>query len=622
MKTSFIQKEFRGLYTLRRANSIPTGFSAHSLNSDLSSSTQVGGMKGYSLFGHNDNTTDKITGQFTYERGFGLQSLLQIRDNASNSILELLIPDDNRNSSKGEWMQLVANFTTGKKMSFAPFNDSGTDNLLMSNGADNFSRWGGGVCKLATATVGAEATITVSKLTADPKTNATDGFGSTGTLVVRADDGTRTAITYTGKTADTFTGCTGTPAMSVNTGIAEAVDTSTYSAVGKYACIITAQGRVWGGGKSTAPTLLEYSAVGDFTSWSAGVNPDDPGNADFPDGGNIKALGSMDDWILIFKDDKVLGYALTYPSSTTRVSVRKFISGVGISNLYGLDLVGNDYIYVSPEGQIRQMSRVSAENIFTTVDLGHIIRPSIKDFVFTDAIIKYWRKERILMIACKKDNDSTENDRVIALQFSEDIEGNPIANIGIMDWWIGGMAIYNDELYFGNSGESKCFKAFDGYDKDGSPITWEYTTKIEDFGDEFMREKVDGLWIKGKIGAGTTLSIYSYLDDGGQTQTFTDEVKYVAETTGEILDIDNKIIITGITNPLGANALGTEPLGGTIAELDDLDYFGVFFPYPQNANPQNIQLMFTTSGQGQRVVIYAYGFRSVEDAKMLPFPKK
>ncbi len=625
MKTQFVQTEFRGLYTLRRANSIPRGFAAHTINSDLSSSSQVSQMKGYSVFGHSDNVTDEITSMFTYQRGLGFESMLQVRDNTSYAFLELLIPDDNRNSEDGEWLQLKADYATGYVISFAPYNDTGTDNLLMSNGSDYFSRWSGAVCKLATATVGSDATISVSKLTGDSKTNATDGFGSSGTLVVMSDAGVRTTITYTGKTASTFTGCTGTPAMSVNAGIAEAVDISSYTSIAKFKCILTAQGRVWGTGKTAAGTLLEYSEVGDFTNWTTGTNPDDPGNADFPEGGNNIALGSIDDWIIIFKENKVWGYSFQYPDSTTRVPIRKQISDVGIASLNALALVGDDYIYVSPEGEIRRLSRVQTENLFQTEDLANMIRPSIKDFVFTESSIGYWKKERILLIAAKKDSDSSANDRVITIQFSEDEKQNAIYNLGILDWWVGDWTVFGKQLYHGGSADSQCYKSFDGYDKNGTPVLWEYMTKIENFGDEFMKKQIDGIWIKGKIGAGTTLDIKTYYDENGRTQTFEGgryQIKYVAEDDGDIDDIDNGIIVTGISNPLGQNALGSEPLGGTIDDIDDLDYFACFMPYPINANPNNIQILFTTFGQGQRAVIYAYGFGKIEDANLTNYPIK
>ena len=57
------QSQYRGLDTLRTANEIPPFFAAHTLNADLSSSSQIAPFKGYSRFGNQANATDKITEQ-------------------------------------------------------------------------------------------------------------------------------------------------------------------------------------------------------------------------------------------------------------------------------------------------------------------------------------------------------------------------------------------------------------------------------------------------------------------------------------------------------------------------------------------------------------------------------
>lgn len=610
-KPTIEQNEFLGLYTLRRANEIPPLFAAHTLNSDHSSSSQITPMKGYTRFGNQANASDKIVNQFSYERGLGLETLLQVRDDGSNTILEYLNPSDNRNSANGEWIPLITNFTKDLIWSFAAFNDTGTDNLLMSNGTDNFSRWSGAVCKLGTATSGGEATLTVAKITGDPKTNATDGFPSSGTLTVKDDAGTTVSITYTGKTATTFTGCSGVTAMSVNAGIAEAVDVTTHSAVPKFRFIITAQGRVWGTNKIAAGTLLQYSKVGDFTDWTAGTAPDDPGSADFPEGGNNLVLGSIDDWIIIGKTKEMWAYSFQYPTSSTRVPIRKKISDVGVAAQKAFALVGSDYWYVSPEGQVRSVSRLEAENVFITEDLAHNISPTIKGFDYSDCSCIYWPKERIFLASAKSDSDQSANDKVITLQFSENSKGSANVSHGIMDWFIGDMAVYQEDLYFGGSSESRCHKAFNSFAKDGAPYIWEYTTRIENFGSEFVKKEVTMLAVKGLIGAGTTLNIEVLYNEAGS----------LTSVPLTISDTDTDYITAGISNPLGSTALGSEPLGGTVEDVDDLDHFLVYYPITNKAYPYNAQINFKTDGAGQRVVVTSYALYA-RDARAELSPKK
>src|SRR3990167_8703543 len=140
------QHEYRGLYSLRAASEIPRGFAAHTLNADLSSSSQIAPMKGYSHYANQSNPNNDIISTFLAEDGFGFQIPVIVRDNGTNCIFEYLNRGDTRNNVDGEWMPLVTNFTTALPMSFTLFNDTGTHNLLMSNGTDNLSRWSMAIC--------------------------------------------------------------------------------------------------------------------------------------------------------------------------------------------------------------------------------------------------------------------------------------------------------------------------------------------------------------------------------------------------------------------------------------------------------------------------------------------
>ncbi len=606
--------EFLGLNTLRRANEIGRHSAAHTLNADLSSSSQIAPLKAYSVFGKQYNATDKIVKQDEYERGLGHKSLLQVRDDGSNTILELLIEGDNRNSEKGEFVQLIDDFTTGKILSLAPFNDTGTDNLLMSNGADNFSRWNGAVCILDGAVSAAEGTLTVQKMSKQVKTNPTDGFDSSGDLIVNDDSGNRVVIAYTGKTDTTFTGCTNTPAMSDKAGIAQAVDTSTYSARKKFTFILTAQGRLFGTGVDSSPTTLYSSTVGDFTDIgdAAGSTPDAEIIEDFPEGGRNYALASIDKTIVIYKESQVWGLTFVYPSSTTRVAQRSKLSDTGIApSIKAIDRVDADYIHISPEGLLMRLSHIASEDLFNSEDLLEDIRPTIEDWVWDDAEVKYWKKKRTLIISGKTDSTQDNNNKAVIIQFSKDKKKRRIANIGILDWFIGAMAVYNQQLYFGGSVESECYKAFDGYSKNGAGYRFEYTTNIKNYGSEFKRKTIQGIALKGRIGAGTTLFMDILLDEFGKTAKYTRTIK----------QSDSDYVTQSPDNPLGVNALGSEILGGTKGDVSELDDFLVFYPLPIQAKPFNIQLNFYTDGEGQNVALFAYGI-AVVDAKTIDYPKK
>lgn len=589
----FERREFRGLYTLRKASELPLNFAAHVLNIDLGSSSQISPLPMYTLFGNQDNATHKTRNLFKYRRGSGFETLLHIRDDGTNTFLEYLNPGDNRTSANGEWTQLVSGLTTAKIMSFAPFNDTTVDNLVMSNGIDSVMRWSGAQCVLNGAHLSGAATLTVKKITGDPKTNATDGFPSTGNLTIKADNDTILTVAYTGKTATTFTGVTGfTADCAANAGVAHQVDTSTYSGMKKFAWLLTAQGRMWGGGVPGEETVLYASTVSDFTDLddSAGVTPNAPIVEDFPELGATIGAVAIDNWIVLFSEDQVIGIQFEYPTSTTRVARRKHISDIGLGSKKAIDRVGNDYIYASPSGQLRRLSRVMAEDSFFTEDLTDLIRPSIESFVWDDCSLRYWPKKRILVASAKSSSDVSDNDKLVYIQFSKDSQNNPIMNHGISDIFWGDGAVYDDNFYFGGSVESRIFKAFDGYSKNGAAYSAEYTTRLEHFGEEFSEKEILYLGVKGRIGAGSTINFDVLFDENGRT----------AEYPFDLDDSDDDYITQGVSNPLGTNALGSEPLGGTIEDVDELDPYEVYFEIPIKANPKMVQLNIHGDSAGQR----------------------
>lgn len=607
----FERRNYRGLYSLREASEIPPNFASHVLNADLSSSSQISPMKGYSRFANQSNPNNDIISAFLAEDGFGFQIPVVVRDNGTNTILEYLNRGDIRNNPDGEWLVLYASFTTALPMSFALFNDTGTHNLLMSNGTENLSRWSMGICVMDGAVAAGASTITVKKVTGDPKTNPTDGFPASGTIVYRDTAGAIKSLAYSSKTATVFTMTTpaDTTASATNTGVAEAVDTTTYSAAPKFRFIFTGHGRLYGTDAPTQPTVLQGSAVSDFSDFTNGTTPSSAFTEDFPEGGRNLALAVIDEWVIIFKERQVLGLGFQFPTSTTRVTTRKHISDVGIAYKYALTRVGNDWWYVSPGGQIRRLSRIAAESVFQTEDLNNLIRPTIANFLFDEAACGYFPRERIFVVSAKSDSDQGANNRVITIQFSEDEMGNPIINHGILDWFVNGWFIYQDNFYFGPSSGSRVYKAFDGYSKDNAGYRFEYTTRLEHFGKEYEQKQVLFLGVKGRLGAGTQLNVDVYFDEEAKTALY----EY------EISQDDSDYVTAGVSNPLGVNALGSEPLGGTIADVSDLDPFIVFFEIPQKANPHMVQVNFYTDGEGQRAVINSHAWY-VAESKMINPP--
>ena len=76
---------------------------------------------------------------------------------------------------------------------------------------------------------------------------------------------------------------------------------------------------------------------------------------------------------------------------------------------------------------------------------------------------------------------------------------------------------------------------------------------------------------------------------------FLDAIKV---TTYVNLEFETDFIVEPTYNTIGAFEVGTEPIGGTIEEIDELNVFLVFFRLPRQ-KPYNIQL--TAYGDGTNV---------------------
>lgn len=623
-----VTSEYFGLQTLRSATEIQRGAAALALNSDHSSSSTLSPFQGYSNFGNQANATDVITRKFNYRDGLGFQIPVQVRDNATTAILEYFNPGDTRNSTDGEWETLVTGLTTAinsdvtvnkrRVMGFTAFNDRGVNNLLFCNGVENFSRWSGAICVMDGAVAENAGTITVKKVTGDPKANPTDGFPSSGTLTYKDTAGVVQSLAYSSKTATVFTMSTpgNTTASADTTGVAETADTSTHSGLPENNILDTAQGRVIACGLDSTPNTVNLSRVGDFTDFTTSTVAADAQIVEFESGGSCTGLAHMDDWFFALKESETWAWTFT-PSTVedgsggsvdTISTFFKRIAQVGCSNQKAIADVNDDIWFITSRGQIRRLFRLEGETGFSTEDLMGIIRPSVKNFNWDDGTLEFWEQERIVVAAGRSSTSIAMNDKVITLQLSEKRNGDKIINHSTLDWFVGDWMVYIDELHHGSSLQSKDFKSFDGFSKDGAAYDWVRTERIESFpeiGDRFIQKRIKYLGIEGTISTGCTLNIRIDYDVNGQTAT----------QTMSLEGTDTDFVVFQPLNTLNAFGLNLEPLNSTQDNIGSRNPFFVVFALPNEYSVRNVQLTFKTSGIGQDVQILAHGWVVSDDAQ-------
>lgn len=581
LKKPVVIDKWLGMYSSLPSHLIPDFYVANSRNISFSSIGYINPFPFYSLFlthtsaGHfvNDGLLKKSDGQ---------EIPLLLFDNDSTATLMWY------NSVGNKLEILLASLTTGKRMAFSGTGFDTTnvtgltiqhDGIFFCNGVMNYSFWNGAIGTVASNTA---TTITLNAVTGFT-TAASLGFTSTGTVIVGGVE-----YAYGGLTGWQLTGLTAVPTLTVNDGVAQAVDDSTYSAVTKFDLLSVQDGRVWGA--LTTAQVVKYSKVGDGTSWTAGDTPADGGYFDVLEGtGPITNIATFKDFMCIFKQDLVKYYQILYPTATTKARNTNIIrqgDDVGCAGPDASLSLEDRVYYVSPKGGVRWIGQSDTSDGFTFEDLTNTIRPTLKDGVFTSSKLVFYEKERVMLATYKNDSDSTFNDRQITIEFVEDDALAKVRPVNINDWPIEDFFKYGGNLYAVSGLEEKIYKLFDGYTKDGAPATSLVTLKRYSFGNRFVRKRGEWLAVRGRIADGQLLHFILSYDRQGSLTTL----------EGTLEADESKFITTGEVHVIGEDEIGTNPIGGNLDEVDELSSFLVFFDLPTSHFFSDLELTIYSEG--------------------------
>jgi hypothetical protein len=264
----------------------------------------------------------------------------------------------------------------------------------------------------------------------------------------------------------------------------------------------------------------------------------------------------------------------------------------------------NSVYYVPPKGGIRGVA-VEAEDEFVPDDLTDIIAPTIKNGVFdSESQLTWWEKEKKLIMNYKKDSDSTVNDVQIIADFVRQINGNVIKSLSTKNWPWNCSFIYLTDLYIGDAYTPNCYKAYDGYDLDEGPQQCIATLGAYDFGLVEEEKEITHIMVSGRVASGHRIKFQVDYDDNGSRV----HLEALFDTHRED---HRRLIVEPQQNPVGAFELGTEPLGGMIGDIDELNSFLLFFHMPSEHKFYNLQL--TCWGDGLDVVNNVIGNRWLID---------
>lgn len=579
---------FTGWNTALDSDKIPDGASPDLLNVRLSGS-HVRGALGYSLIGSRNATAGEITSQYTYNRNDGQKRMVRVRDDGATGVLEWYDKTNDR------WYTLLAGLTTGKIMDFVEFNTSlsGKENqMIFCNGVENMSVWTGATTRLTAAVLAGATSIPVE---------STDDFPATGTIIYNG-----TEIAYTAKDATSFTVASAHASAGANDGVAQAADDSTYSAITKGNILLSAKDRLWIAGQPAAPSALDYSDEGDAFTFTGGANRSDSGTEDFFNlGGKITGLSEKEDEIIVIGEDGADGFSFSYPTDATKAPIFREIfraTGQGCLSAKSVFKVNNEVYFANKNG-IAAIGDLEGSEKVIQKSITRDILPTLKQYDFTEATAIYFDKESILLMACKSSSDFAGNDVVIGLEFYRDKDGVDRIALTKFDWPVADFSILDDELYFGSSLEQNSFKGFDTYQNDGSPRNIKYVTKRFDFKDPFQEKGARIAAVRGYLKDGTNISVKVLYNAG-----FAGEINKTIESTGAYVS-------QNVLNTIGAFALGTNPIGATLAEVSELKRFLVYLDLGVDYAWNDVQVIFQSDTDGGTFLVDYLAF-SVDEEGM------
>lgn len=578
-------QRFDGLHTALDSDQIPDGRSPNLLNVRVAGS-HVRGALGYELIGTRNSSAGEVSAKYTFKRNDGQERMVRVRDNGSTGVLEWW------DATNEEWYTLLAALTTDKRMGFAEYNTSTTNQMFCCNGVDNMAVWTGATTRLTAAASGSSDTLQVAS-TAD--------FPATGTIIY---NGTEKA--YDSKTATSFHATTGNwhASAGADDGVAQAIDDSTHSAVTKGNILLSAKDRLWIAGQPAAPNNLDYSDEGSATTFTGGANRADSGTEDFFNiGGRITGLAEKGDEIVVLGPDGGDGFSFVYPTSTTKApNFRELFRQAGRGPLSFLSVfkIENEIYWANGSGLVALGDLEGTEKVIDR-SLTRDILPTVRQFDFSEAVSVYSERESILLVFCKSDDSVPGNDMALGVEFYRTKEGADTYSFTKFDWPGNAAAMLAGELHFGSAFEQNSFKGFSTNQNDGAPRTIRYAIKRFHFDDPYQKKGSRLAAVRGYVKDGTDIDVSALYDAG-----FKGEQTKTIESTGAY--VSARPLAT-----IGAFALGTNPIGASLAEVYELKRFLVYLDLGVDYTWSDIQLVFESQTDGGNFVIDGVAFAVDED---------
>jgi len=576
-------ERFVGYQTKEDPSKVQNGANPQGQNTTINNGDRISIRNmGYEVFPSSTLLTsdNRITSLQTFRKRSGENILIR------EAITSLEWYDENQDV----WENLASGFATDTEFGFAEYNINTEQRsyIYFGNGINTTSRWTGAHTNLNGVVAALDATITVDDTT---------GFSTTGTLRFCSTD-----VTYTGLTATTFTGLSGTPACADNRGVAQAIDPQVNTPRGNI--LLVANNRLFISGVQATPQAVFFSFYGDATSFVTSSLVTD-GTAESSGifnlgegGGGVTAMIQDEGSTYIFK--KTIIYKVTLSDSFYTLSPLKPFDGksqtTGAVNQKSTFAGGNGVFFITPDNQIMNLTRIDGVDYPQILPISDIIKPTVDSLVFASSTGIFWKDKAY--ISAKTDSNSTANDVVFVYNFRMKAWESPIVG-----WNVGDFAIYSngtdEDLYFGDSLNPNTFKITEEPVDGGLGVTANWRSKQYDFGLPESLKEVDSVFVEGYISDNTTLTISLLLDENGNKQIYTTD--FLGTETDYLYDSPSY-------NVFGLQPFGTERFGSNDA-FNNRKKFRIYLNKDMRRTPfYSAQLEFASDGENQGWEVTRYGF--------------
>lgn len=367
------------------------------------------------------------------------------------------------------------------------------------------------------------------------------------------------------------------------------------SAVSRGNIFLAHEGRLFVGGLSAFPNTIYYSKSGDSTDFTGTISSTAGagGVQRFgAEGDKITALKNWNDKILVGKPDTLwtLQFDLDYGTQSETPIAKPLITSESVGPTNSSSTVGIDTFvsWITNTKKIKNLSEASVEDRLQINNLSDTIEPTINDLNFANAASVYF--DRKLFIACRS-NDASSNDTVLVYDFKYN------AWTKFTAWNVNCWVIWNDELYYGDSIQSRTYKVLTGRNDASSNIQTKWLSKEIDFGFPQIRKEQYELYVEGYISDNTTITVNLYRDGNLTTPVFSDTI------VGTDDSVDTNVSIA-----FGEHVYGELAYGGSPGSAPVNGYkFRKKFEIPSE-DFHSLQIELTTDGDGQVYRVTHIGF--------------